>query len=55
MDGLPDRTNRTAPIKVKEVKPENYYSRNLHYLTIVMYVGLMLVIFLAFGYIRVKR
>lgn len=35
--------------------PENYYSRNLSYITIITYVGMMAVIFLAFGYIRIKR
>jgi len=42
-----------TPVKVKP--PENYYSRNLNYITIISYVGMMVTIFLAFGYIRVKR
>jgi Na+-transporting NADH:ubiquinone oxidoreductase subunit NqrC len=35
--------------------PENYYSRNLSFITIISYVGMMASIFLAFGYIRIKR
>ena len=45
--------NATTPVKVKA--PENYYSRNLNYITIISYVGMMVTIFLAFGYIRIKR
>ena len=41
------------PVKVKP--PENYYSRNFNFITLFSYVGMMAVIFLAFGYIRVKR
>ena len=45
--------DNVTPVKVKA--PENYYSRNLNYITIISYVGMMVTIFLAFGYIRVKR
>lgn len=44
--------NFTAPVTKP---PENYYSRHLSLITIVSYVGLMASIFLAFGYIRIKR
>jgi hypothetical protein len=47
-------TKNTVTV-VRQKPPENYYSRNLSYITIITYVGMMAVIFLAFGYIRKKR
>jgi hypothetical protein len=35
--------------------PETYYSKNLNDITVFSYVGLMLTIFLSFGFIRSKR
>ena len=40
---------------LSEKPPENYYSRHLSFITIFSYVGMMAGIFLAFGYIRIKR
>lgn len=40
---------------LSEKPPENYYSRRLGLISVLSYVALMLSIFLAFGYIRVKR
>ena len=35
--------------------PEDYYTRHLNYYSVALYVGLMTLIFLAFGKIREKR
>jgi Late exocytosis, associated with Golgi transport len=43
-------------MNVAELKaPETYYSKNLNNITVFSYVGLMLTIFLSFGFIRSKR